>query len=608
MTKAFDHKSFLTHLTHKPGVYRMFDDEGKLLYVGKAKNLKNRVSSYFRASGLNNKTVALVNKIQSIEVTLTHSETEALLLEHTLINTHRPPYNILLVDDKSYPYIFLSTKHESPGLFIHRGAKKKKGDFFGPFPSALAVRESLSLMQRTFKLRQCEDSVFAHRARPCLQYQIKRCKAPCVDYISKEEYAKDVEMTKDFLSGKSDLIITQLNGEMEQAAMDLNFEQAAQIRDQMMVVQKVHDQQFVAGKEGNVDIFAIELNDKGSCIHFMSVRQGRMLGSKSFFPKLGIESDAASVMLHFLAQFYLLNTTHEVPGLILLNHPIDDAQSLSAALTEKRLAKCKIQSQARGLNQKWIDLATTNAKEQLSFKISQKQTIFDRFESLRVSLGLNQAPQHMECFDISHSHGEATVASCVVFDSQGPAKKHYRSFNIEGVTKGDDVGAMRQAITRRYTRLLKEDKPLPDILLVDGGKGQMNMANEVLEDLGISTMAILAVAKGVTRKPGFETLFWQDTDHIIQIETHNPALHLIQHIRDESHRFAITKHRKQRDKQRVTSALDDIPGIGAARKKALLRRFGSVPNMKTVSLNDLSSVDGVSKKLAQTIYDHLHSA
>ncbi|MCJ8312628.1 MAG: excinuclease ABC subunit UvrC, partial [Saccharospirillaceae bacterium] len=546
MSEKFDHKSFLIHLTHKPGVYRMFDASGVLLYVGKAKNLKNRVSSYFRSNGLNNKTVALVNKIHSIEVTLTHSETEALLLEHTLINTHRPPYNILLVDDKSYPYIFLSSKHNSPGLFTHRGAKRKKGDYFGPFPSGLAVKETLSLMQRTFKLRQCEDSVFAHRARPCLQYQIKRCKAPCVDFVSKEEYAKDVGMTKDFLAGKSDLIITQLNSQMEQAAIDLEFEQAAQIRDQMMLVQKVHDQQFVAGKDGDVDIFAIELNDKGSCVHFMSVRQGRMLGSKSFFPKLGIESETSSVLLHFLAQFYLLSATHEVPKLILLNHPIDDSNSLEKALGEKRKAKCKIQSQSRGVNQKWISLATTNAKEQLSFKISQKQTVNERFEALRVSLSLTQAPQHMECFDISHSHGEATVASCVVFDSQGPAKKHYRSFNIEGVTKGDDVGAMRQAITRRYTRLLKEDKPLPDILIVDGGKGQMNMANEVLEDLGISNMAILAVAKGVTRKPGFETLFWNDTDNIIQIETHNPALHLIQHIRDESHRFAITKHRKQR--------------------------------------------------------------
>jgi len=314
------------------------------------------------------------------------------------------------------------------------------------------------------------------------------------------------------------------------------------------------------------------------------------------------------VLLHFLAQFYLLNSTHEVPGLILLNHPIDDEASLSKALTEKRHAKCKIQSQSRGVNQKWIDLATTNAKEQLSFKISQKQTVNERFENLRAVLGLPQAPQHMECFDISHSHGEATVASCVVFDSQGPAKKHYRSFNIDGVTGGDDVGAMRQAITRRYTRLLKEDKPLPDILLVDGGKGQMNMANEVLEELGISNMSILAVAKGVTRKPGFETLFWHNTDNIIQIETHSPALHLIQHIRDESHRFAITKHRNKRDKQRVSSALDAIPGIGAARKKALLRRFGSVPNMKTVSLDDLSSVEGVSKHLAQTIYDHLHTS
>jgi excinuclease ABC subunit C len=603
---AFDHKSFLRNLTTRPGVYRMYDEEDSLLYVGKAKNLKNRVSSYFRSSGLTNKTVALVSRIHHIEFTVTHSETEALLLEQTLIKKHRPPYNILLVDDKSYPYLKLSKSHEWPGLYLHRGSRSNKEEFFGPFPSALAVRESLILLQKAFRIRQCEDAVFENRKKPCLQYQIKRCKAPCVGYISEEEYRKDLDKTRAFLQGKSQQLINQIESEMDAAAENYEYERAAEFRDQLLFLRKVQEQQFVAGGKGNVDVFAIVKEASGVCIHFLMVRDGRLIGSRSFFPKPGIEEDTSQILTGFLSQYYLTKVLTDVPGSILTNVPIPDAKWLESALSEHFSKKVALQFSVRSQNAKWLDLATTNASEQLQQRMSHGKQVTQRLEALQQALELEQLPERLECFDISHSSGEATTASCVVFDQDGPNKSMYRKFNIEGVTEGDDYAAMSQAISRRYSRLQKEDAKLPDLLIVDGGKGQMSMAREVMNELGIA-IPLLGVAKGETRKPGMETLFFETPDQVILMPNHSPALHLIQHIRDEAHRFAITGHRARRAKARVGSILDDIPKVGPGRRRALIRHFGSAIAVKSASVDEISKVQGVSKALAQEIYDFLHT-
>lgn len=606
IAEPFDHKSFLRNLTTRPGVYRMYDTQGELLYVGKAKNLKNRVSSYFRSRGLTNKTVALVSKIHRIEIAVTHSETEALLLEHTLIKQHRPPYNILLVDDKSYPYLKLSKAHAWPGLYLHRGSRGNKDEFFGPFPSANAVRESLILLQKAFRIRQCEDSVFENRKKPCLQYQIKRCKAPCVGLVSEEEYQQDLDKTRSFLQGKSQDLIQTIEVEMDQAAAKYEYEQAAELRDQLMFLRKVQEQQYVSGGKGNVDVFAVVKQAAGVCIHFLMIRDGRMIGSRSFFPKPGIEDDEGLIMTGFLAQYYLSKHHGDYPGSILSNVPIADAKSLEAALKEQYQRTVQIQHAVRTQNAKWLELAVTNASEQLQHRMSHGKQVTARLEALQQALELEQLPERIECFDISHSSGEATTASCVVFDQDGPNKSMYRKFNIEGITEGDDYAAMAQAIHRRYARLQKEETKLPDLLIVDGGKGQMNMAREVMNELGIA-IPLLGVAKGETRKPGMETLFFETTDQVILLPNYSPALHLIQHIRDESHRFAITGHRARRGKSRVGSLLDDIPQVGPGRRRALIRHFGSAIAVKSASVDEIAKVSGVSKALAQSIYDFLHS-
>ncbi|WP_230390486.1 excinuclease ABC subunit UvrC [Reinekea sp. G2M2-21] len=602
----FDHKSFLRNLTTRPGVYRMYDTQGELLYVGKAKNLKNRVSSYFRSRGLTNKTVALVSKIHRIEIAVTHSETEALLLEHTLIKQHRPPYNILLVDDKSYPYLKLTKAHAWPGLYLHRGTRGSKDEYFGPFPSANAVRESLILLQKAFRIRQCEDSVFENRKKPCLQYQIKRCKAPCVGLVSEEEYRQDLAKTRSFLQGKSQELIQAIESEMDQAAAKYEYEQAAELRDQLMFLRKVQEQQYVSGGKGNVDVFAVVKQAAGVCIHFLMIRDGRMIGSRSFFPKPGIEDDDGLIMTGFLAQYYLSKHHGDYPGSILSNVPIADAKSLEAALKEQYQRTVQIQHAVRTQNAKWLELAVTNATEQLQHRMSHGKQVTARLEALQQALELEQMPERIECFDISHSSGEATTASCVVFDQDGPNKSMYRKFNIDGIIEGDDYAAMAQAIHRRYARLQKEETKLPDLLIVDGGKGQMNMAREVMNELGIA-IPLLGVAKGETRKPGMETLFFETTDQVILLPNYSPALHLIQHIRDESHRFAITGHRARRGKSRVGSVLDDIPQVGPGRRRALIRHFGSAIAVKSASVDEIAKVSGVSRALAQSIYDFLHS-
>ena len=603
---AFDHKAYLKHLTNRPGVYRMYDAEGTLLYVGKAKNLKNRVSSYFRSRGLTNKTVALVNRIHHIETTVTHSETEALLLEQTLIKEHRPPYNILLLDDKSYPYIKLSTDGDWPGLYLHRGSRRGGAEYFGPYPSASAVRESLAILQKAFKVRQCEDSVFQNRQRPCLQYQIKRCKAPCVGFVSEEEYRADLEKTRAFLQGKNQSLIETLETEMDRAAHELDFETAAEVRDQLLYLRKVQEQQYVSSAKGDVDVFALEAIDAGVCVHYLMIRQGRLLGSQSFYPKPGIEDEPEQIMMSFLAQYYLGRSHEDCPQSVLLNVPVAEKAWLEGALAERFGRRVTLQSSVRGRNARWLELAQTNAREQLQHRISHRQQVVQRFEALQQVLDMDAMPERIECFDISHSSGEATTASCVVFDQNGPNKSMYRKFNIEGVAAGDDYAAMSQAIERRYSRLQKEEARLPDVLIVDGGKGQMKMAREVMIELGVA-IPLLGVAKGETRKPGMETLFFESPDRVIQLPNHAPALHLIQHIRDEAHRFAITSHRARRGKARIGSVLDDIPKVGATRRKALIRHFGSAQGVKSASTEEIARVKGISKALATEIYEYLHS-
>ncbi|MNZ20309.1 UvrABC system protein C [compost metagenome] len=607
MGAAFDSSDFLAGCSSRPGVYRMFDAEARLLYVGKASNLKKRLASYFRKSGLAPKTAALVARIAQIEITITANETEALLLEQTLIKEWRPPYNILLRDDKSYPYVLLSSEDEYPRLGIHRGAKKAKGRYFGPYPSGLAIRESLSLLQKTFQVRQCEDSYFKNRTRPCLQYQIKRCKAPCVGLVSPEEYAEDVRHSAMFLEGRSNLLADELSAAMEKAAAELDFERAAQLRDQIALLRRVQDQQSMEGGSGDVDVVAAMVSPGGACVHLISVRGGRVLGSKNFFPQVAIEEEPADVLAAFLAQYYLGSSERDLPNELIVNCVHEDFPTLAAAIAEVRGRELVISHRVRGTRARWQQLAVTNAEQALLARLANRQHVAARMEALGEALGMDEPPQRLECFDISHSSGEATVASCVVFGPEGPLKSDYRRFNIEGVTAGDDYAAMHQALTRRFRRLKEGEGKMPDILLVDGGKGQLNMAREVLQELAVVDLVLLGVAKGVTRKPGLETLYLNDAEHEFTLPGDSPALHLIQQIRDEAHRFAITGHRARRGKARRTSSLEEVPGVGPKRRRDLLKHFGGLQELTRASAEEIAKAPGISKKLAESIYTALHS-
>ncbi|MDF2073207.1 excinuclease ABC subunit UvrC [Pseudomonas mendocina] len=606
MSAPFDSSAFLATCSGRPGVYRMFDGEGRLLYVGKAKNLKKRLSSYFRKTGQAPKTAALVARIAQIETTITANETEALLLEQTLIKEWRPPYNILLRDDKSYPYVFLSDG-EFPRLGIHRGAKKVKGRYFGPYPSALAIRESLSLLQKTFLVRQCEDSYYKNRTRPCLQYQIKRCKGPCVGLVSPEEYAEDVRHSVMFLDGRSNALSEELSASMEKASMALEFERAAELRDQIAMLRRVQDQQSMEGGTGDVDVVAVMLTPGGACVHLISVRGGRVLGSKNFFPQVAIEEEGGDVLMAFLAQYYLGNAERDLPSELIVNVQHEDFATLIEAIESLRGRSISISLRVRGTRARWQQLAVTNAEQALAARLANRQHLAERFEALATVLEMDEPPQRMECFDISHSSGEATVASCVVFGPEGPLKSDYRRFNIEGVTAGDDYAAMHQALTRRFSKIKDGEGKLPDVLLVDGGKGQLAMAREVLQELAVPDLILLGVAKGTTRKPGLEVLYLNDAEHEFTLPGNSPALHLIQQIRDESHRFAITGHRARRGKTRRTSTLEEVAGIGPKRRRELLNHFGGLQELSRASAEEIAKAPGISKKLAELIYDTLHS-
>lgn len=603
---GFDSSAFLASCSGRPGVYRMFDADSKLLYVGKAKNLKKRLASYFRKVGQAPKTAALVARIAQVETTITANETEALLLEQTLIKQWRPPYNILLRDDKSYPYVFLSSG-DFPRLSIHRGAKKGQGRYFGPYPSAGAIRESLSLLQKAFFVRQCEDSYYRNRTRPCLQYQIKRCKAPCVNLVSAEEYAEDVRHSVMFLEGRSNALAEELSKNMEKAAMALDFERAAEIRDQIGILRRVQDQQSMEGGTGNVDIVSAVVSPGGACVHLISVRSGRVLGSKNFFPQVAIEGSVSDVLQAFLEQYYISSMERDLPSELIVNAVHEDFETLISAIAELRDVDLTITHRVRGTRARWQQLALTNAEQALGARLASRQHLAARFQALADALNLDELPTRLECFDISHSSGEATVASCVVFGPEGPLKSDYRRYNIEGVTAGDDYAAMHQALSRRFKKAAEGEGKLPDILLVDGGKGQLNMARDVMQELAVPELILLGVAKGVTRKPGLETLYLNDAAHEFTLPGDSPALHLIQQVRDEAHRFAITGHRARRGKARTTSTLEGVPGIGPKRRRELLKHFGGLQELCRASLDEIAKAPGISKKLAELIYATLHS-
>lgn len=583
----------------------MLDEQSNTLYVGKAKRLKARLASYFRGQ-LNTKTQAMVGRIADVQVTVTRTETEALLLEQTLIKQLRPPYNILLRDDKSYPFVFVTDRHPYPALEYKRARQRSDdGRYLGPYPSSGAVRESLALMQKIFHIRNCEDSVFAHRSRPCLQYQIHRCSAPCVDYISAEDYRRDLEHAVMCLEGKSESVTQELMEAMEKASQALNFEEAARLRDQVQQLRQLQQRQFVDTGGGDADIFALAQRPGALGVSVLSVRDGRLLGARHHTPKNDLDLPLETLLTEVVSQYYF-GQPHNVPSEVITSHPLDDSELIAEALTQQAGKRIRVTSQVRGHRAQWQQLAITNAEQQLASQLANQTQLTQRFTALQKALGLADTPQRLECFDISHSHGEATVASCVVFDHQGPRKSDYRHFRIEGVAAGDDYAAMQQALTRRLKRVKSGEAVAPDILIVDGGKGQLNMAREVFKELDIVNIILLGVAKGTTRKAGLESLFVETADNPQDLDPASPALHLIQHIRDESHRFAIAGHRAQRDKARRTSTLQDIPGIGPKRRRELLRFFGGLQGVQKASRDELARVPGINASLAESIYRALN--
>ena len=667
-SQPFDGKAFVRNLAGSPGVYRMFDAGGEPLYVGKAANLKKRVGNYFLKPKLDPRLASMISQISRIDTTLTRTAGEALLLEAQLIKSMKPRYNILLRDDKSYPYIYLSAAENGggetiekipparfPRMAFHRGAKIAKGSYFGPFPSAWAVRESLNHMQKLFLVRQCEDNYFRNRSRPCLQYQIRRCSAPCVAFIGADEYRESVRHAAMFLDGKSDAVIDELVASMERASTSLEFERAARLRDQIATLKKLLAKNYVQGASADLDAIACRISGGIACVSVMYFRNGVNLGSRDFFPKLpdarrDSESSQNDILTSFIAQYYL---DKPVPRELLVEHLLEDAVLLAEVFGTQSGHNVEIKHSVRSERARFLELAAKNAEAALAARLASNETQRDRFEALRELLALDELPRRLECFDISHTMGEATVASCVVFGPEGPEKSQYRRYNIAGIEPGDDYAAMRQALERRFRRaapeaeteeatkvdsdrvssakgqsalaqdpvserepadpapqsIAKSTEPanLPDILLIDGGKGQVQQAIDVLADLAIRDVLVVGVAKGVERRAGHETLILGATGKSLWPGPDSPALHLIQAVRDEAHRFAITGHRARRQKARDTSRLEDIAGIGAKRRSALLKHFGGLAGVVNAGVEEIAKVKGVSRELAERIYALFHA-
>ncbi|MDX5631054.1 MULTISPECIES: excinuclease ABC subunit UvrC [unclassified Brenneria] len=608
MSESFNASAFLKTVTSQPGVYRMYDAANTVIYVGKAKDLKKRLSSYFRSNVASRKTEALVKSIAQIDVTITHTETEALLLEHNYIKLYQPRYNVLLRDDKSYPMIFLSADRH-PRLAVHRGAKQAKGEYFGPFPNGNAVRETLMLLQKLFPIRQCENSVYRNRSRPCLQYQIGRCLGPCVSgLVSEEDYRQQVDYVRLFLSGKDQQVLNALIARMEAASQALNFEEAARIRDQIQAVRRVTEKQFVSGDGEDLDVIGVAFEAGMACIHVLFIRQGKVLGSRSYFPKVPGGTELGEVVQTFVGQFYLQgNLARTLPTEILLDFVLPDKDLLAESLTEVAGRKVQIQTKPRGDRARYLKLARTNAATALVTKLSQQSTIHQRLSELANVLHLPTI-NRMECFDISHTMGEQTVASCVVFDANGPLRSEYRRYNISGITPGDDYAAMTQVLKRRYGKALDDGK-IPDVIVIDGGKGQLGQAKAVFDSLQVpwdkNKPLLLGVAKGSDRKAGLETLFFEATGEGIVLPPDSPALHVIQHIRDDSHDHAIGGHRKKRAKVKNTSTLELIEGVGPKRRQTLLKYMGGLQPLMNASIEELANVPGISHALAEKIFHAL---
>ena len=591
----FEPKSFVAGLPNLPGVYRMLGKDGEALYVGKARDLKKRVASYFQKQAQSPRIEMMLTQVASMEVTATRSEGEALLLENNLIKSLAPRYNILFRDDKSYPYLMV-TGHTYPRLGFHRGAKDKKHRYFGPFPHAYAVRESIQLLQRVFRLRTCEDTVFENRSRPCLLHQIQRCTAPCTGKIAPEPYAEDVANAVLFLEGREDDVIKGLTEKMQRASEDKHYEQAAVYRDQVRALARVQARQYVESHRGvEADVVACVIEGGVACVNLVMIRAGRHVGDRSFFPANAEGAQAGEVVAAFLEQHYL---EQPAPGLIVTSEPVDMENVVNPQHGERRV---------------WLDMAKKNALLAIAQHVRDRATQETRLAALREVLGLPEGAQRIECFDISHTMGEATVASCVVYDRQQMQKSEYRRFNIRGITPGDDYAAMRQVLERRYERVTAESGRIPDLILIDGGKGQVGVARSVLADLGLHQACVVGVAKGPERKPGteeliIESLIVETGQRSLQLAPTHPGLHLIQAIRDEAHRFAVVGHRARRGKARTTSMLNEIPGIGAKRRQALIEHFGGLRGVQAAAIDDIAKVEGISRPLAERIYRHLHDS
>jgi len=590
----FDPKTFVAGLPNLPGVYRMLAAGGEALYVGKARDLKKRVASYFQKQVASPRTQMMLTQVASMEVTATRSEGEALLLENNLIKSLAPRYNILFRDDKSYPYLMV-TGHVYPRLGFHRGAKDRKNRYFGPFPHAYAVRESIQLMQRVFRLRTCEDTVFENRSRPCLLYQIRRCTAPCTGNIAPEPYAEDVRNAMLFLEGREDDVISNLNEKMKSASEAQRYEDAAAYRDQVRALSRIQARQYVESNRGvDADVVSCAIDGAIACVNLVMIRGGRHVGDRSFFPSNAEGAAEDEVIEAFLTQHYL---DQPAPPLI-----------ISSEQVELGLAETEVVTPSHGERRIWVDMARKNALLAIAQRVRDRATQESRLVALREALGLPEGAQRIECFDISHTMGEATVASCVVYDRQQMQKSEYRRFNIRGITPGDDYAAMRQVLDRRYQRVSEEGGKIPDLILIDGGRGQVNAASASLKDLGLHQVCVVGVAKGPERKPGLEELILESEERSLELAPSHPGLHLIQQIRDEAHRFAVVGHRARRGKARTTSMLNEIPGIGAKRRQALIEHFGGLRGVQAAAIDDIAKVAGISRPLAERIYRHLHAA
>jgi excinuclease ABC subunit C len=600
---GFDGKKFARGLSAGPGVYLMRDSEGIALYVGKAANLRKRVASYFDARPKIERIMRMVARIQSIEVSLTRSESEALLLENEWIKSLKPRYNVLLRDDKSYPWVMLGTNHDYPRIAFHRGGKDKNKQYLGPYPSASSVRESINLIQKLFLLRNCEDSYFSHRTRPCLQYQIKRCTAPCVGKVSESEYAGQIEDALLFLRGQSQKVIERLIKRMESAATLQHYEQAAHFRDQINHLKQMQARQFVSAGNGDLDIIALARFQRSCAIEVISVRGGRSLGQRDYFPTQSEGHDEAEILQAFLGQYY---RERKPPAELIISHTVEQQALFESVFTERSGRKVRIQSHPRSHRKQWLELAQRNALNALHMRSTESSRLDAQFEALANLLQIEDPPRTIECFDVSHTSGHKTVASCVVFGVEGPVKSRYRRYNLKGFEPGDDYAAMREVLNRRYRKLQKEDGHLPDLILVDGGKGQLGIAMEVLADCGLTDIPLMGVAKGPSRRAGYEEWVLPVAPYSLQPGPESPASHLVQQVRDEAHRFAITGHRGRRQKAAVHSVLEDISGVGARRRRALLTHFGGLQGVRKAGVEELAGIPGINRQLAERIFKALH--